>query len=264
MGRIKKKRKEAKGKDTLQRVKSKRLEAARRKQAAERSKESLAFQVAGLLKQQLPDDERDAQKRQLDEKVQKLTKQVQQYDEEITKYREKEDEMMIDINEDEVREEGGEESSQHNPSQPTRTQETEAGPSQPVEDPSQEKSQKKLRDKGKHASNPITEEDMDLIRPESHQPISGLKDPDKYRHIECTKNWRQNRKLGIVRYGPKNASIYRREDVSDMDLNDVPDITKPSDRPGERHEYRSNRKIWTLTRQNLISIQGVASRQRKS
>ncbi|MCJ1274809.1 hypothetical protein MMC21_002607 [Puttea exsequens] len=159
---------------------------------------------------------------------------------------------------------GGGESSQSN-----KTQTSEKDVSKSDEQQKDEKKSSKskgknvVRIKGNDSSNPITDEDMDLLRPESHQPISGLKDAQKYRHVEIVKGGRGNQILGIVRYGPTNAPIYRREDLTGARIDGVKDITDPKDRPGENYQYENDRKVWKLSRQNLVSIQGVAFPQEK-
>ncbi|MCJ1280055.1 hypothetical protein MMC21_007880 [Puttea exsequens] len=99
----------------------------------------------------------------------------------------------------------------------------------------------------------ITDEDLDLLRPESHQPIAGVKNPKKYRTVVTTKG-----RIGIIQFGPKNAPIYRREDITGSDTSEAPDITDSTQRPGEMFTYENRRKVWKLNKQSLISIQGVA------
>lgn len=111
---------------------------------------------------------------------------------------------------------------------------------------------------GKTPSNPVTEDEMDLLKPSHHQPTSDLENPDQHRELIVVKNGIGGGKIGIVKYGPPNAAIFRREDVTGFDLSDVKDISIPDTRLGGKCEYVQNKKVWQYTRRDLISIQGVA------
>lgn len=115
-----------------------------------------------------------------------------------------------------------------------------------------------FRGHGKTPSNPITEDEMDLLKPSHHQLTSDLENPDQHRELIVVKNGIGGDKIGIVKYGPPNAAIFRREDVTGFDLSDVKDISIPGTRLGEKCEYVQNKKVWEYTRHDLISIQGVA------
>lgn len=107
--------------------------------------------------------------------------------------------------------------------------------SKPIEIKSEEPRNPALfRGHGKSPSDPITEDEMDLLKPSQHQPTSGLENPDQYRELIVVKNGIGGGKIGIVKYGPPNAAIFRREDVTGFDLSNVKDISIPSTRLGEK------------------------------
>lgn len=104
--------------------------------------------------------------------------------------------------------------------------------------------------------NPIEIEDqLDLMRPSETRPTAEMKDPDKYREVIAVKNG-QGKKIGIVKYGPANASVFRREDG--VFAEGIKDISNPTSRLGEKVEYVHGVKKWAMTRRNVVSIQGIA------
>lgn len=117
-----------------------------------------------------------------------------------------------------------------------------------------------LNERGHDASNPITEDDLpDLLKLDDKFPTGNLKDPAKERRLVVVKNGIGGSKIGIVRYGPPNRSIYNREDVTGLDITGVQDISEGMNRLGEQYSRDSmGRKIWTYNRRDLVSIQGVA------
>jgi hypothetical protein len=112
---------------------------------------------------------------------------------------------------------------------------------------------------GTDSSNPIVlEAELDLIKIGEKQPTAGLKDTDKYRKLEVTKNGQGGQKIGIFRYGPANASVFRREEVTKEVPEGVTDLADNNTRLGEASTFINGKRVWTLTRHNLVSVQGVA------
>ena len=108
----------------------------------------------------------------------------------------------------------------------------------------------------------VPEEDLIILKPNNYKPTSGLPDSEaeKYREVVAVKNGQGGGRIGIVKYGPRNAPVYRREDITGDDFPGVEDISNPLDRPGERFKYESDskRKVWFLNHNQLAHVQGVA------
>ena len=109
-------------------------------------------------------------------------------------------------------------------------------------------------------TNPIDlENELDLVTSEQSQPTAGIPDPDQHRAVQLWKRKSGGGRIAIVRYGPLNSAVFRREDVSQSDdLSQIPDYSDPKLRLGEQAAYVDGRKVWKVTRRNFISVQGVA------
>ena len=114
--------------------------------------------------------------------------------------------------------------------------------------------------KGDDAENPIVvDDDWDLIRPTETQPTAGIPNAEQYRSCVCVKNGVGRGKIGIFKYGPRNRPVYRREEIEPEDYKTTTDISEPAKRLGEQYERGEySRKVWTVTRKNFVSVQGVA------
>ena len=114
------------------------------------------------------------------------------------------------------------------------------------------------------ADKPIEASDNDLaiLQPMDYRPTADLPPEvaDRHREIVAVKNGPGGGSIGIIKYGPRNAQVFRREKVNGQDPENVPNISDPTTRPGEKFVYgaQTKRKIWVLNYTNLASVQGVA------
>ena len=77
------------------------------------------------------------------------------------------------------------------------------------------------------AAQPIDMDELDLLKPKSQRAQL-----DVQRTILVTKTEPRGKRIAIIQYGPQNAAIYRREDVTNEDVKDIDDIPNPRERPG--------------------------------
>ena len=103
------------------------------------------------------------------------------------------------------------------------------------------------------AAQPIDVDELDLLKPKSQRAQL-----DVQRTILVTKTGPRGKKIAIVQYGPQNAAIYRREDVTDEDVKDIDDISDPGERPGQKGKYRGGKFVFDRSKKDVMAVQGIA------
>ena len=103
------------------------------------------------------------------------------------------------------------------------------------------------------AAQPIDVDELDLLKPKSQRAQL-----DVQRTILVTKTGPRGKRIAIVQYGPQNAAIYRREDVTDEDVKDIEDISDPGERPGQKGKYIGGKFVFDRSKKDVMAVQGIA------
>ena len=103
------------------------------------------------------------------------------------------------------------------------------------------------------AAQPIDVDELDLLKPKSQRAL--LNAP---RRILVAKTGPRGKRIAIVQYGPPYAATYRREDVTEEDVEGVPDISDPGERPGQKGKYIGGKFKFDRTKKDVMAVQGVA------